>query len=92
MTTVGDSRHLSGQEPTVAYVRKPIKPQNLYDALVRLLTQMPGNLPAATPARWDLTLGERQPLHVLMAEDNPVNQKVMRGMLQRSGYQCHRGQ
>jgi CheY-like chemotaxis protein len=70
------------------YLRKPVKPAQLQDALRRLLAPQPAHRQQARTDRWDATLGERQPLHILMAEDNRVNQKVIHGMLARCGYRA----
>lgn len=66
-------------------LRKPIKPAQLEESIRRAL----GSQHVATAARieqWDKTLATRQPLRILMAEDNLVNQKVLQGMLKRWGY------
>ena len=69
-----------------AYLRKPVKPSQLQEALLRVLAQQPPAGYRSPENRWDSTLGERQPLRILMAEDNRVNQKVILGMLARYGY------
>jgi CheY-like chemotaxis protein len=68
-------------------LRKPIKPAQLEESIRRAL----GSQHPATPMRieqWDKTLATRQPLRILMAEDNLVNQKVLQGMLKRWGYRA----
>ena len=79
---------LSAEESVLfqAQVLKPIKHSLLFPLILRL-TGARGSTPvAATPKRFDETLGQAKPLRILLAEDNPVNQKVGLRMLARFGY------
>jgi len=70
-----------------AFLTKPIKPSQLFETLVSVLTERPRIVPQKPEATTlDHLLGERHPLHVLLAEDNVVNQKVAVSLLQRMGY------
>jgi two-component system, sensor histidine kinase and response regulator len=68
-----------------ARVAKPVKPQALYECLKRVLEHSPGPTPAAAETPPDL-----QPRacrgRVLIAEDNPVNQRVASLQVRRCGF------
>jgi GAF domain-containing protein/CheY-like chemotaxis protein len=72
-----------------AFLVKPVKPSALYDAIA---TALAGGT-AAVPVRpagvgIDHGLGARHPLRILLAEDNPVNQKLALRLLDRMGYRA----
>jgi signal transduction histidine kinase/CheY-like chemotaxis protein/HPt (histidine-containing phosphotransfer) domain-containing protein len=72
-----------------AFLTKPIKQSQLYNVLISVLTgQEIAPLRPAAASQFDVTLGQRYPLRVLVAEDNPVNQKVIVTMLGRLGYRA----
>ena len=69
------------------FVTKPVRPSSLLDAMVRSIEgggQAERRLPVTSP--FDPLMAKRLPLRVLIADDNPVNQKVALMMLQRLGY------
>ena len=70
-------------------VHKPIRSAQLLDALCRALSVQVQRekKPPATPTL-DPDLGRRLPLRVLLADDNPINQKVGHSVLQKLGYQA----
>jgi len=76
-----------------AFLHKPIKASQLYNALLSIFTEAeqarPGLKPAeATGIVFDALLGERLPLHILLAEDNTVNQRLALRLLGRRGYRA----
>jgi signal transduction histidine kinase len=68
-----------------AYLNKPIKASSLHDSLVSIFTNRPAVTPLTRP-QLDTELGVRQPMQILVAEDNPVNQKMLLRILQKLGY------
>jgi signal transduction histidine kinase/CheY-like chemotaxis protein len=69
-----------------AFVSKPVRAAQLREALKRVLGAEPGSAGRMAEAGLESALSARCPLRILIAEDNPVNQKVATRLLQRLGY------
>jgi CheY-like chemotaxis protein/HPt (histidine-containing phosphotransfer) domain-containing protein len=69
---------------------KPVKPSQLHELMVRVVSGASDAAPQApiTPAKLDPTLATRMPLRVLLCDDNIVNQKVALRLLQQMGYRA----
>ncbi|MEQ2007967.1 MAG: response regulator [Limisphaerales bacterium] len=69
------------------YVYKPIRPAQVFDALVRAVENKPRtDKKSPVTSEFDSTMAERLPLRLMLADDNIINQKVGVKMLQRLGY------
>jgi PAS domain S-box-containing protein len=75
--------------PGVFPLAKPIKESRLYACLSHALlgTEVDGG-ERATAEHLDCNLAQRLPLRILVAEDLPANQKVMRLLLSQLGYRA----
>ncbi|PYN40189.1 MAG: hypothetical protein DME00_35065, partial [Candidatus Rokuibacteriota bacterium] len=73
-----------------AHLTKPIKPSQLFDALVGVLAGQPIRVDKRTPSRLELDpeMARRHPLRILVAEDNVVNQKLALRLLEQMGYRA----
>ena len=77
-----------------AYLNKPIKASQLYNALVQVLVgdetrPIPLTvIPKIGNSVFDATMGARLPLRILLAEDNATNQKLALHLLKRLGYRA----
>ncbi len=74
-----------------AFLNKPIKPSQLFDALVNILASQPRTVEEsqflARPL-FDAEMGKRLPLRILLTEDNATNQKLALRLLERMGYRA----
>ena len=70
-------------------VHKPIRPAQLLDALCRALSvQVQREKKAPVAPTLDPDLARRLPLRLLLADDNPINQKVGLSVLHKLGYRA----
>jgi PAS domain S-box-containing protein len=84
-------REARDSEGFAAYLHKPIKPSQLFDALVSVLAEQEAvHVPGRTKAHSELDpdMARRHPLRILLAEDNVVNQKVALRLLGQMGYRA----
>jgi signal transduction histidine kinase/HPt (histidine-containing phosphotransfer) domain-containing protein/BarA-like signal transduction histidine kinase len=71
------------------YVHKPIRPAQLLDALCRAMSiQLQREKRAPAAPSLDPNLAARIPLRILLADDNPINQKVGLSVLRKLGYRA----
>ncbi|MBJ6609611.1 MAG: response regulator [Candidatus Thiothrix moscowensis] len=68
------------------YLTKPITRSRLFDSLMTVLGEL--NLVTVRPEQSRLKLGERLPLSILLAEDNPINQIVATSILDEMAYKA----
>jgi GAF domain-containing protein/CheY-like chemotaxis protein/HPt (histidine-containing phosphotransfer) domain-containing protein len=89
-TSLGRREARAESEGFAAYLNKPIKPSQLFDALVSVLADEPAQAPQRGAARieFDPGMARRHPLRILLAEDNVVNQKLALRLLEQMGYRA----
>jgi signal transduction histidine kinase/DNA-binding LacI/PurR family transcriptional regulator/DNA-binding response OmpR family regulator/HPt (histidine-containing phosphotransfer) domain-containing protein len=69
------------------YLLKPLRQHLLFDALVAVMGQKTSiGEPSRLITRHTLSEAKRQDLRILLAEDNPVNQKLAVILLQKAGF------
>jgi CheY-like chemotaxis protein len=72
-----------------AYLTKPLKPSNLYDALAGIFAKnFISPQPKSAKPVMDVEMAKRHPLRILLAEDNQVNQKLALRLLEQMGYRA----
>ena len=81
-------RSLLRETQVDGWLTKPIKPIQLRNLLIELLLPEKDLLPNIACSKPSPSEIKDRSLRILMAEDNPVNQKVALSMLKRIGYQA----
>jgi CheY-like chemotaxis protein len=70
-------------------IYKPIRPSQLLDALCRAMSiQLQREKKAPAAPALDADFARRLPLRLLLADDNPINQKVGLSVFQKLGYRA----
>ncbi len=71
------------------FVHKPIRPSQMLDALYRAMSiQLQREKRAPVSPSLNAAFAQRFPLRLLLADDNPINQKVGLSVLQKLGYRA----
>ncbi|MES2130464.1 MAG: response regulator [Pseudomonadota bacterium] len=78
---------LMNQVQFAAYLNKPIKSSALFDVLLQAMRITAPEVPAR-PVALKGKLADTLPLKILVAEDNAINQKVVKQLLMHLGYRA----
>jgi signal transduction histidine kinase/CheY-like chemotaxis protein/HPt (histidine-containing phosphotransfer) domain-containing protein/uncharacterized protein YigA (DUF484 family) len=83
-------RDMATDETASAFLLKPIRASQLYDALINVLAAqgMSSIQKQSVESEFDPEMGKRMPLHILLAEDHVTNQKLALLTLGRLGYRA----
>jgi CheY-like chemotaxis protein len=85
VTSLGHLPEARSATEFAAQLTKPLKPSQLYDALMGVLAD---DAKTAAPAEADGDGKPESTLRILLAEDNAVNQKVALRLLEQLGYRA----
>lgn len=70
-----------------AYLVKPIKPSELLDVIVKTFGYKEGTEMPKLENKSQISEKGEQVLRILLAEDNPINQKVAKALLEKRGWE-----
>lgn len=93
LSSVGDTelRKIGDLSVFESVMHKPVRLSSMLDTVLNaLVAQSGGRAPSEHPfpAKSTEKLAEKFPLHILVAEDNLVNQKLIKQVLYRFGYEA----
>jgi signal transduction histidine kinase/DNA-binding response OmpR family regulator len=81
-TDLAEGPHRESKREPFPYVTKPVSRRGLREVLLKV-AGVAQERPAADPLKRPASTGSARPLQILVAEDNPVNQKVISRMLEK---------
>jgi CheY-like chemotaxis protein len=90
LSSVGDDRSESNTDLFDAVLTKPVKQHILRKQILNQLTGIQNNLStegAITDKKLSVDFALKHPLNILIADDNPVNQKLAERVLTKLGYE-----
>ncbi len=89
LTSLGRRELDADQLGFANHLTKPLKPSQLFDALMGVLSKKPTSVKAPKiKTQLDPAMAKNHPLRILLTEDNAVNQKVALRILQQIGYRA----
>jgi len=89
LTSVGRRGKEDQEDIFSAFLTKPIKPAQLYEALIGIFAGASSRVIKPALSRRGFTaMNQEKPLRILLVEDNVVNQKVASKILDRMGYRA----
>ncbi|MGI9332790.1 MAG: response regulator [Gammaproteobacteria bacterium] len=91
LTSLGERPGGMDKVTFAAFLQKPIKPSQLFDALVSVFAGQSMRIESSVTSpnpMFDAQMGERLPLRILLAEDNVTNQKLGLRLLEQLGYRA----
>jgi PAS domain S-box-containing protein len=88
LSSAGKPQNVDIQDDTFnLFLSKPVKQSQLFDGITKILTtKVKKEQSKRKDHKLDTNLSQRLPLHILLAEDNIINQKIALMILQKMGY------
>jgi signal transduction histidine kinase/CheY-like chemotaxis protein/ligand-binding sensor domain-containing protein len=89
LSSIGDERNKEYPTLFASILSKPVKQDMLYRSILSGLSKESASLPEEkSKQKLNKDFAVKYPLHILIAEDNPINQKLSTRVLSKLGYQA----